>query len=156
MLNKAILMGRLVAAPELRQTPNGISVVSFTLAVDRNYSSKSGEKQTDFIDIVAWRQTAEFVNRYFTKGMQVAVSGSIQTRKWKDKNDQTRVSVEVVADEVFFADSKRSDSGANPAGNFTAPAPRATAPAPDYGAPSFQSQDTSFADLSEDDDELPF
>ena len=152
MLNKAILMGRLVRDPELRQTPNGISVASFTLAVDRNYASKGAEKQTDFIDIVAWRSTAEFVSRYFKKGMQVAVTGSIQTRKWKDRNDQNRVSVEVVADEVFFADSKREPSE----GTFTAPAARADAPAPSYGAPSFQSQDTSFEDLNEDDDELPF
>ena len=155
MLNKAILMGRLVRDPELRQTQSGISVVTFTLAVDRNYARSGTEKQTDFLDIVAWRSTAEFVSRYFKKGMQVAVTGSIQTRKWKDQNDQNRVSVEIVADEVFFADSKRepsSDSGSS----FTSPAPRADAPAPNYGAPSFQSQDTSFEDLNEDDDELPF
>ncbi len=153
MLNKAILMGRLTRDPELRQTQNGVSVVTFTLAVDRNYAKAGTEKQTDFIDIVAWRSTAEFVSRYFKKGMQVAVTGSIQTRKWKDQNDQNRVSVEVVADEVFFADSKREPSAG---GTFTSPAPRMDAPAPNYGAPSFQSQDTSFEDLSADDDELPF
>ena len=153
MLNKAILMGRLTRDPELRQTPNGISVVTFTLAVDRSYAKAGTEKQTDFIDIVAWRSTAEFVSRYFKKGMQVAVTGRIQTRKWKDQNDQNRVSVEVVADEVFFADSKREPSTG---GAFASPAPRLDAPAPNYGAPSFQSQDTSFEDLSADDDELPF
>ncbi len=153
MLNKAILMGRLTRDPELRQTPNGISVVTFTLAVDRSYAKAGTEKQTDFIDIVAWRSTAEFVSRYFKKGMQVAVTGRIQTRKWKDQNDQNRVSVEVVADEVFFADSKREPSTG---GTFASPAPGMDAPAPNYGAPSFQSQDTSFEDLSADDDELPF
>lgn len=153
MLNKAILMGRLTRDPELRQTPNGISVVTFTLAVDRSYAKAGTEKQTDFIDIVAWRSTAEFVSRYFKKGMQVAVTGRIQTRKWKDQNDQNRVSVEVVADEVFFADSKREPSTG---GAFASPAPGMDAPAPNYGAPSFQSQDTSFEDLSADDDELPF
>ena len=93
MLNKAILMGRLVAEPELRHTPNNIAVASFTLAVDRTYGQ---DKQTDFLDIVAWRSTAEFVSKWFHKGMLVAVSGRIQTRNWEDKQGNKRKSVEVV------------------------------------------------------------
>ena len=107
MLNKVILMGRLTADPELRSTTGGVDVANFTLAVERNRASKGTERQTDFLDCVAWRGTAEFVSRYFKKGMQVAVTGRIQTRKWKDQNDQKRVSVEIVVDEAFFADSKR-------------------------------------------------
>ena len=148
MLNKAILMGRLTAAPELRSTPNGISVVSFTLAVDRSYSSKGGEKQTDFIDIVAWRQTAEFVNRYFTKGMQVAVSGPIQSRKWTDKNGQNRTAVEVVADEVYFADSKKKDNLV-PDDHGRAAAENA------YNTLSGKTIEVKFDDLDEE-EELPF
>ena len=156
MLNKAILMGRLTRDPELRSTQSGISVVSFTLAVDRNYARQGEKKQTDFIDIDAWRQTAEFVSKYFTKGMQVAVTGAIQTRNWEDKNGQKRVSVEVVADEVFFADSKR-ENAPRPAGNFGYDAPPAAAPeAQPFAAPAFSSETTNFEDLSGDDDELPF
>ncbi|HIZ55533.1 MAG TPA: single-stranded DNA-binding protein [Firmicutes bacterium] len=111
MLNRAILMGRLVADPELKQTPNGISVTSFRLAVERNYAPKDGGQRTaDFIDIVAWRQTAEFVCRYFQKGQLVAVEGSIQTRAYEDKNGNKRTAVEVVADQVYFAESKKSSS----------------------------------------------
>ena len=112
MLNKAILMGRLVADPELRRTPNNNSVTSFTLAVNRSFTRQGEQPQTDFIDIVAWGKTAEFVSRYFVKGQQVAVAGRIQTRNWEDKQGNKRKSVEVVADEVFFADSKRGDSPA--------------------------------------------
>lgn len=106
MLNVAILMGRLTADPELRYTPSNIPVVSFTLAVDRRY--KSGEdKQTDFINCVAWRNTAEFVGRYFSRGQLVAVEGSIQVRKYTDKNGNNRTAVEVVANNVSFAEGKR-------------------------------------------------
>ena len=112
MLNTIILMGRLTRDPELRRTGSGTAVTSFSLAVDRDFKSQSGEKETDFIDIVAWRSTAEFAAKWFTKGMQVAVSGKIQTRTWEDKQGNKRKSVEVVADEVFFADSKRGDSPA--------------------------------------------
>ena len=105
MLNRAILMGRLVADPELRQTPNGISVCSFTIAIDRNYA-KDRERQADFIDIVAWRQSAEFVSRYFAKGKMIIVEGSIQTRLYEDKNGNKRKAVEVGADNVQFGESK--------------------------------------------------
>lgn len=106
MLNKVILMGRLTADPELRHTQNNIPVTSFTLAVDRGYGQ---DKQTDFLDIVAWRKTAEIVSQWFSKGMLVAVSGRLQTRTWEDKQGNKRKAVEVVADEVFFAESKKSD-----------------------------------------------
>ena len=105
MLNTVILMGRLTRDPELRQTPQGISVAQFSLAVDRNYS-KGEEKQTNFINITAWRNTADFVSKYFTKGQLVAVRGRLQTRTWQDQNGQKRYAVDVVADEVFFAESK--------------------------------------------------
>lgn len=104
MLNKAILMGRLTADPELRHTQSNIPVTSFTLAVDRTFGK---EKQTDFLDIVAWRNTAEFVSKWFSKGMLVAVSGRMQTRIWEDKQGNKRKTTEVVADEVFFAEGKR-------------------------------------------------
>lgn len=102
MLNKAILMGRLVADPELRKTPNGVSVTSFRIAVNRTYD----REQTDWIDIVAWRQTADFVCKYFQKGNAIIVEGSIQTRNYEDKNGNKRTAVEVLADHVHFAESK--------------------------------------------------
>ena len=131
MLNKAILMGRLTADPELRHTQSNTAVVNFTLAVDRAYS-KDKEKQTDFIEVVAWRSTAEFVAKYFHKGQLVAVCGSIQTRTWEDKQGSKRKTVEVVADEVHFAEPKRDARVSEP---VTA---------------------DEFTDLSADDGELPF
>ena len=106
MLNSVCLMGRLVADPELRQTPSGVSVCSFRIAVDRTYQPKGQEKQTDFINIVTWRSTAEFVSRYFRKGQLVAVQGSIQTSQYTDKDGNKRISFDVVADNVFFAEKK--------------------------------------------------
>ena len=105
MLNNVVLMGRLTKDPELRQTPQGVSVAQFSLAVDRSYS-KGEEKQTDFINITAWRSTADFVSKYFTKGQLVAVRGRLQTRTWQDQSGQKRYATDVVADEVFFAESK--------------------------------------------------
>lgn len=105
MLNTAILMGRLTADPELKTTNSGLSVTSFCVAVDRRYQ-KDGERQTDFINVTAWRQTAEFVNRYFHKGSMIAVQGSIQTRNYEDKNGNKRTAVEIVADNVSFCGSK--------------------------------------------------
>lgn len=137
MLNKVILMGRLTRDPELKSTQSGVDVTSFTLAVDRGYAKAGAEKETDFLDCVAWRGTAEFVSRYFKKGMQVAVTGRIQTRKWKDQQDQKRVSVEIVVDEAFFADSRREPA----AGAGTEPR-------------GWQSQDVSFTDLGDED--VPF
>lgn len=110
MLNSTILMGRLTANPELRHTPNDTAVTSFTLAVDRGYAKPGAEKATDFIDIVAWRNTAEFVSKYFRKGQLVAVEGSIQTRTYQDKEGNKRKAFEIVATQVHFAESKRDSS----------------------------------------------
>ena len=120
MLNKIILMGRLTRDPELRRTQSGTAVASFTLAVDRDYKPQDGERETDFIDIVAWRGTGEFVSKYFTKGRMAVVEGRLQVRDWKDKDGAKRRSTEVVADNVYFGDSKRSESGtlAEPSGEL--------------------------------------
>lgn len=107
MLNKIIIMGRLTRDPEMRHTQSGTAVTSFTMAVDRDFKSQSGEKETDFIDVVAWRNTGEFAAKYLAKGRMAAVEGRIQVRDWQDKDGNRRKSVEVVADNVYFADSKR-------------------------------------------------
>ena len=120
MLNRVILMGRLVADPELRQTPNGISVATFRIAVDRNYQSKgSSERQADFINCVAWRQTGEFVSRYFQKGRMIAVEGSLQSRNYEDKQGQKRTAYEVVVDQAYFADSRPGASQGGDRGGYT-------------------------------------
>lgn len=146
--NKVILGGRLTADPELKQTQNGTPVCSFTVAVNRRYQSKNAEaQQTDFINVVTWRQTAELVSRYFRKGSSICVTGSIQTRKYQDKDGNNRVSTEVVADEVNFVDSKGEGPSAGGQG-YT----------PDNYAPSFASQSEAapkFEEMSNDDD-LPF
>ena len=107
MLNRIILMGRLTRDPELRRTGSGTAVTSFSLAVDRDFKSQSGEKETDFIDIVAWRNTAEFVSKYFTKGRMAVVEGRLQIHDWKDKDGNNRHSAEVVADNIYFGDSRK-------------------------------------------------
>lgn len=113
MLNRIILMGRLTRDPDLRHTGNGTAVASFTLAVDHDYkSSDTGERGVDFIDIVAWRNTAEFVSKYFAKGRMAVVSGRLQIRNWTDTDGNKRRSAEVVAENVYFGDSKKSDSAA--------------------------------------------
>ena len=144
MLNKAILMGRLTADPELRHTPNNIAVTSFTLAVNRQFAKQGEQRQADFIDIVAWRNTAEFVTRYMKKGSQVVVCGAIQTRTWKDKQDNTRKTVEIIADEVYFAEGKKSEGGPLK-GEFAQP----------EGMPAFEEPTGDFSPIT-DDDELPF
>ena len=152
MLNKIFLQGRLVADPELRQTPSGVAVVSFRMAVDRDFKNKeTGEKEADFVNIVAWRNTAEFVSRFFTKGRMAIVEGRLQIRSYTDRDGNKRTAAEVVADNVYFGDSRRDGEG----GGY-APPPRAAAPmsAPSYGAPTPSSD--QFADLGEDDGELPF
>lgn len=108
MLNQVSIMGRLTRAPELRHTQAGMPVAAFTLAVERDFKDGNGDKQTDFIDIVAWRQTGEFVSKYFTKGQMAAVSGRLQIREWTDREGSKRRSAEVIADHVYFAESKRS------------------------------------------------
>ena len=134
MLNRIIVMGRMTRDPELRRTGSGTAVVSFSLAVDRDFKSQSGEKETDFIDVVAWRNTAEFVSKYFSKGRMAVVEGRLQLRDWTDKDGNKRRTAEIVADSVYFGDSKR-DGGDNP----------------DY-APASSS---GFAEI-EDDGNLPF
>lgn len=115
MLNKIILMGRLTRDPELRKTGNGTAVTSFTLAVDRDYKPQDGERETDFIDVVAWRGTGEFVSKYFTKGRMAVVEGRLQVRDWKDKDGNKRRSTEVSADSVYFGDSKKVSESGTPA-----------------------------------------
>ena len=157
MLNKIIIMGRLTRDPELRRTGNGTAVTSFSLAVDRDFKSQSGEKETDFIDVVAWRSTAEFVSKYFTKGRMAVVEGRLQMRDWTDRDGNKRRSAEVVAENVYFGDSKRDAEAGGyappPYGGYAAPAPQAAPAAPAYSAPMGGDQ---FADLSDDDGELPF
>lgn len=115
MLNKTFLQGRLVADPELRRTPNGVAVASFRLAVDRDFKDKqTGERKADFINVVAWRQTGEFVASYFRKGRMAIVEGKLQTRTYDDKDGVRRYATEVVADSVYFGDSKRDDGGSKP------------------------------------------
>jgi len=145
-------MGRLVADPELRTTTSGISVTSFRIAVDRSFVRQGEERQADFIDIVAWRQTAEFVSRYFRKGSMIAVQGSIQTRNYEDKQGNKRTAVEVVADNVSFCGSK-AESG-TPGGNrpYENAAPVAAAPAVSFASGSMG----DFESIEDDDDSLPF
>lgn len=133
MLNKIVCMGRLTKNPELRRTATGKAVTSFTLAVDRDYKSESGERETDFINVVAWGNTAEFVEKFFTRGRMAVVSGRLQIRPWSDKDGNKRRTAEVVADNVYFGDSKKD--AASDGGN--------AAPATDY------------AELDVDDSQLP-
>ncbi len=149
MLNQVALMGRLTADPELRHTPTNISVTTFTLAVNRSYVKQGAERQTDFIDIVAWRNTAEFICRYFKKGQMMAVEGSIQTRTYTDKEGKNRKAFEILANNVYFTESKSASSGA-------APAPSSYDAPPAMPEPSFSSgENDDFAVISDDDD-LPF
>lgn len=139
MLNKCVIMGRLTAAPELKNTSNGTAVVSFTLAVDRDNSGKDKEKQTDFISCVAWRHTAEFISKYADKGNMAVVSGSLQSRKWEDRDGGKHTTWEIISDNFYFAESKR-DSGSN-------------TPLPAVSGDEYKS---AFSELNEDDGELPF
>ena len=131
MLNKAIVMGRLVRDPELRRTNSGTAVASFTIACDRDFKSDGGDREADFIECVAWRNTAEFVSKYFAKGRMAVVSGRLQTRNWTDKEGNKRKATEIVAESVYFGDSKREELQS-------------------YAAPQ-----ESFAELP-DDGEIPF
>ena len=144
MLNHITIMGRLTREPELRRTGSGVAVTSFTVAVDRDFS-KETEKETDFIDCVAWRNSGEFVSKYFTKGSMIVVSGRLQIRGWTDKDGNKRRTAEVVADNVYFGESRRSEGApsAAPAGNFGG-----------YAAPAAPASD--FAMLEDDDAQLPF
>ena len=119
MLNCAIIMGRLTTAPELKTTPNGVSVTSFRVAVDRNFVRQGEERQADFIDVVAWRQTAEFVCRYFRKGSMIAVQGSLKSRSYEDRNGNKRTAIEIVADNVSFCGEKTGNGDQPPAAQQT-------------------------------------
>ena len=142
MLNHIDIMGRLTRDPELRHTGSGTACANFTIAVDRDFGkNENGEKETDFIDCVAWRNTADFVSKYFTKGRMAVVSGRLQVRKWKNKDGENRYSTEVIADNVYFGDSKREESSGNNYGGYTAPA---NPPAQD------------FAMMTDEDEPLPF
>ena len=171
MLNHIVIMGRLTRDPELRRTGSGIAVASFSLAVDRDFGkNENGERETDFIDCVAWRQTGEFVSKYFTKGRMAVVSGRLQIRSWNDKDGNKRRTAEVVADNVYFGDSKRDNEGGNtyggnayggntygsaPAyGGYSAPSAPAAPAYGSYGMPSAPASD--FAVLNDDDAQLPF
>ena len=175
MLNHIVIMGRLTRDPELRRTGTGIAVASFTVAVDRDFGGRDGgERETDFIDCVAWRSTGEFVSKYFTKGSMIVVSGRLQIRNWNDKEGNKRRSAEVVADNVYFGESKRSNEGNAYGGNayggnsyggnayggntYGGNAYAAPAPAPNYGsynAPA-AAPASDFAMLEDDDAQLPF
>ena len=180
MLNHIVIMGRLTRDPELRRTGSGIAVASFSVAVDRDFGkNENGEKETDFIDCVAWRQTGEFVSKYFTKGRMIVVSGRLQIRSWTDKDGNKRRTAEVVADNCYFGDSKRDSDGGSAYGgntyggnayggnnyggnsygannyggnNYAAPA------APSYGgyAAPAAAPASDFAMLEDDDAQLPF
>ena len=161
MLNRIILMGRLTRDPELRHTQTGTPVAAAALDHLVPHDAFDGEKSTDFIDIVAWRQTAEFVSRFFTKGRMAVVEGRLQLRDWTDRDGNKRRTAEVIADNVYFGDSKRdAEAGgyAAPSGGFGAPAggyaPPPAAPSGGYSAP--MGGGDQFAELSDDDGELPF
>lgn len=140
MINSVVLMGRITYEPELRTTPNGVSVVSFQIACDRQYQAKGEERKADFIDVVAWRQTAEFISRYFRKGSIIAVEGSIQTENFTDKDGNKRKSVKVVVNNVSFCGSK-AESGT--AANY-------------IFNPSNVTDAADFEEIIDDDDDLPF
>lgn len=150
MLNHIVIMGRLTRDPELRYTQSQIPVASFTLAVDRDYGGRDTERQTDFIDVVAWRSTGEFVSKYFFKGSMAVVSGRLQIRDWTDRKGNKRHNAEVVADNVYFGESKRRDGDA-PRTDYRSGAQRSEAggftPAPSGSA---------FSELSDTDGDLPF
>lgn len=141
MLNHITLMGRLTRDPELRRTQSGIAVTSFSIACERDFKSQSGEKETDFIDIVAWRNTAEFVSKYFSKGRMAIVEGRLQIRDWTDNNGGKRRSTKVIAENIYFGDSKRDGDTANTSQEYSAQP---------------VSQGGEFAEIGEEDGELPF
>ena len=148
-MNHIVIMGRMTRDPELRHTPNGVPVASFTLAVDRGYTAKdSGERQTDFIDVVAWRNSAEFVSKYFTKGQMTAVAGRLQIRDWTDKDGNKRRSAEVVADNIYFTESKKSRDA-----SFGHTAEAKDSYSGDFASPV---ESSDFSELDMDDGDLPF
>ena len=162
MLNHIVIMGRLARDPELRHTQTGTPVSTFTLAVDRDFRDKTtGERATDWIDVVAWRGTGEFVSRYFTRGRMAVVEGRLQIRDWPDKEGNKRRSAEVVADNVYFGDSKRDgegggsySTGSHQGGSYNNALSASADPFGGYGAPPADGD--QFAELTTDDGDLPF
>lgn len=168
MINRIVLMGRLTADPEYRQTPNGVAVATFSIAVDRNFVT-NGERQTDFIPCVAWRGQADFVSRYFKKGNMIAVDGSLQTRKFVDKQGNNRTAFEVVIDQVSFTGSK-AETGSTGGSNYysgnapqrtapqynSAPAPKTSFNEPPQGGKAFEIGDFGDFEELDNDDGLPF
>lgn len=153
-LNKVVIAGRLTSDPELKTTQSGVSVTSFTVAVNRRFQREGTEQQADFISCTAWRQTAEFITKYFAKGSSICVTGSIQTRKWQDQSGQTRYGTDVVVDEAMFVDSK----GEGPSRANASQGSQNSYVPDNYGAPSFQNQSAQtpkFEDIA-DEDGLPF
>ena len=157
MYNKAILIGRLTADPELKQTPNGVSVCSFSIACDRAFSGRNGERQADFINIVTWRQQAEFVSKYFSKGRLIGIDGSIQTRNYEDKNGNKRTATEIVTDNVFFTGARSSNAGSGNGGSYSNNSygdNSYAAPAP--AQPAYTNGAASDFEEVESDNDLPF
>ena len=150
MLNKVFLQGRLGSDPELRTTPSGVEVATVNIAVDRDRKDANGERQTDWVTVVAWRNTAKFLSSYFQKGRMAIVEGRLQIRNYTDRDGNKRTAAEVVADNIYFGDSRRDGEGGG--FNYSAPAPAYSAP--NYGTPAPAAD--QFAELSEDDGELPF
>lgn len=138
MLNNVVIMGRMSKDPELNRTPSGTAVTSFSLAVERNFKSQDGSRQTDFIDVVAWKQTAEFVCSYFSKGRMAVVDGRLQVRDWTDKDGNKRKAVEVIADHIYFADSKQIQQGQK------------------NNLDNLSNRIDAFSESEEDDGEIPF
>ena len=152
MLNKIFIMGRLTRDPELRRTNNGTAVAGFSLAVDRDYKNADGTKETDFIDVVAWRQSAEFISKYFSKGRMAVVEGRLQMRDWTDKDGNKRRNAEVVVDNIYFGDSKRD--GSSGSDNYSGPARSYGAPDGGYSVPT--PGPSGFAEIDDEDGALPF
>lgn len=153
MLNKVFLMGRLTADPELRTTTSGVSVASFSIAVDRDYTPKGGEKQTDFINIVAWRNTAEFISRYFFKGKMIVVEGRMQVRNYEDREGKKRTATDVVADNVYFGDSNKGGNNNQSTTGFN---PNHPANTQEQSGPSLSIGDIGDFEEISDDEGLPF
>ena len=138
MLNEIVLMGRLTRDPELRRTDSGVAVASFAIAVDSDYKDKEGNRKTIFVECVAWRQTGEFVSKYFSKGRMAVVKGKLDIREWTDKEGNKRRTAEIVAENIYFGDSKKEDSGS------------------DYAAPAYQQPGGDLEPIEDDDSQLPF
>ncbi len=144
--NKVILGGRLTSDPELKTTPSGVTVTNFSLAVNRKYSGKGEEQQTDFINIQAWRGTAEFITKYFRKGSSICIVGTIQTRSWTDNNGNKRFATDVIADEAMFVDSKSENSAASAQPTYP----------PSYMPDSYAQPDAPNLEALSEEDDLPF